>query len=92
MLRRAFLFTMSLPLFFSWSCHEKVKGTFTVSGTYKNAEKLAGLEGPVSKVYLLETKHLQTQPQTLVLGEGNLKRQQQEAEPSVPTESLHSAV
>ncbi|MHA4808361.1 redoxin domain-containing protein [Flavitalea flava] len=57
MLRRAFLFTMSLPLFFSWSCHEKVKGTFTVSGTYKNAEKLAGLEGPVSKVYLLEVPY-----------------------------------
>ena len=36
------------------SCHEKSKGNFTVSGTFKNADKLAMVEGPISKVLLLE--------------------------------------
>lgn len=51
------MFIMVLSLFFSYSCKEKVKGTLTVSGTYKNAEKLAALDGPVSKVYLLEVPY-----------------------------------
>lgn len=37
------------------ACHEKTKGSFNVSGTFINADKLASLEGgPISKVYLLE--------------------------------------
>ncbi len=39
------------------SCQSKKKGTFTVSGTFKNADKLAAVEGPVSKVYLLEVTY-----------------------------------
>ena len=44
----------SLSLFLLYSCHEKKKGNFSVSGTFKNADKLALTEGPVSKVFLLE--------------------------------------
>lgn len=36
------------------SCQSKKKGTFSVSGTFKNADKLTSVEGPISKVYLME--------------------------------------
>src|ERR1700748_119647 len=45
-----------------WSCQTKKKGTFSVSGTFKNADKLAAVEGPVSKVYLLEVTYGKDQP------------------------------
>jgi peroxiredoxin len=44
------------------SCQSKKKGTFSVSGTFKNADKLAAVEGPVSKVYLLEVTYGKDQP------------------------------
>ena len=44
------------------SCQQKKKGTFSVSGTFKNADKLAAVEGPVSKVYLLEVTYGKDQP------------------------------
>jgi peroxiredoxin len=36
------------------SCQSGKKGAFTVSGTFENADKLAAVEGPVSKVFLLQ--------------------------------------
>ncbi len=41
-------------LILNWSCQARKKGMFSVSGTFKNADKLSAVEGPVSKVYLLE--------------------------------------
>lgn len=36
------------------SCQSGKKGAFIVNGTYENADKLAAVAGPVSKVFLLE--------------------------------------
>jgi len=36
------------------SCQPGKKGAFTVSGTYENADKLAAVDGPISKVFLLQ--------------------------------------
>src|ERR1700689_1169618 len=36
------------------SCQSGKKGAFTVSGTYENADKLAAVDGPISKVFLLQ--------------------------------------
>src|SRR5882757_4732526 len=47
---------------FTLSCQPKKKGSFTVSGTFKNADKLAAVEGPISKVYLLEVVNGKDQP------------------------------
>ena len=52
----------SASLLMFGSCQSKKKGTFTVSGTFKNADKLAAVEGPVSKVYLLEVTYGKDQP------------------------------
>jgi peroxiredoxin len=41
-------------LILAWGCQPKKKGTFSVSGTFKNGDKLASIEGPISKVYLIE--------------------------------------
>jgi peroxiredoxin len=35
------------------SCQSGKKGAFTVDGTFENADKLAAVEGPISKVFLL---------------------------------------
>jgi peroxiredoxin len=48
------------------SCESKKKGTFSVSGTFENADKLAAVEGPVSKVYLLEVTYGKEQPPVVV--------------------------
>jgi peroxiredoxin len=53
---------MSLSLLVMASCHEKKKGSFSVAGTFKNADKLASMEGPVSKVFLLEVPYGKDQP------------------------------
>jgi peroxiredoxin len=45
------LMTVTLML---TSCVQKKKGGFSVEGEFKNADKLAALEGPINKVYLLE--------------------------------------
>jgi peroxiredoxin len=52
MIRISFALTLILSLFLS--CREKSKGNFTVTGSFKNADKLAMSEGPISKVLLLE--------------------------------------
>jgi peroxiredoxin len=48
------------------ACQPKKKGTFSVSGTFKNADKLAAVEGPVSKVYLLEVTYSKDQPPVIL--------------------------
>src|SRR5450432_208166 len=55
MLKKCFGLLISTCFFILYSCHEKPKGAFNVTGTFTNADKLASLEGgPISKVYLLE--------------------------------------
>jgi peroxiredoxin len=36
------------------SCQSGKKGAFTVNGTFENADKLAAIEGPITKVFLLQ--------------------------------------
>jgi peroxiredoxin len=48
------------------ACQSRKKGTFTVSGTFKNADKLAAVEGPISKVYLLEVSYSKNQPPVIL--------------------------
>jgi len=68
MIKRSFLDIMKtisvigLSLLLIVSCHDKKKGSFSVTGTFKNADKLASLEGPVSKVFLLEVPYGKDQP------------------------------
>jgi peroxiredoxin len=44
------------------SCQSGKKGAFTVSGTFENADKLAAVEGPISKVFLLQISFANQQP------------------------------
>ncbi len=44
---------MAACLILNWSCQARKKGVFSVSGTFKNADRLSAVAGPVSKVYLL---------------------------------------
>ncbi len=53
---------LSALLCMLYSCHEKLRGGFNISGTFTNADKLASLEGPISKVYLLEVPFGKDQP------------------------------
>jgi peroxiredoxin len=62
MLKKSFLYSISACLLALCSCHNKPKGGFTVSGTYKNVNKLASVEAPVSYVYLLEVPAGKNQP------------------------------
>lgn len=48
------------------SCQSKKKGSFTVSGTFKNADVLSAEAGPISKVYLLEVAYGQDQPPVIL--------------------------
>src|SRR5579864_645041 len=48
------------------SCQPKKKGTFSVSGTFRNAEKLTAVEGPISKVYLMEVAYGKDQPPVIL--------------------------
>ena len=66
MLKKSLLYTMGASLLMLFSCHDRMKGGFTVSGTYKNVDKLASQEGPVNYVYLLEVPYgKDQQPVTL---------------------------
>ena len=56
----------SACILFIGACQQKKKGTFSVSGTFKNADKLAAIEGPVSKVYLLEVTYGKDQPPVIL--------------------------
>jgi peroxiredoxin len=53
-------------LVFITSCQTKKKGTFTVSGTFKNADRLTAVEGPISKVYLEEVAYGKDQPPVIL--------------------------
>ena len=48
------------------SCQTKKKGTFTVTGTFKNADVLSAEAGPISKVYLMEVSYGQDQPPVIL--------------------------
>ena len=51
---------------FALSCQPKRKGTFTVEGTFKNADKLSAMAGPISKVYLEEVSYGKDQPPVIL--------------------------
>jgi peroxiredoxin len=44
------------------SCQNRKKGTFTVTGAFKNADQLSAEAGPISKVYLLAVAYGKDQP------------------------------
>jgi peroxiredoxin len=44
------------------SCQSGKKGAFTVTGTFENADKLAAIEGPITKVFLLQISFANKQP------------------------------
>jgi peroxiredoxin len=44
------------------SCQSGKKGAFIVSGTYENADKLAAVDGPISKVFLLQVSFTSPTP------------------------------
>jgi peroxiredoxin len=48
------------------SCQSKKKGTFTVTGTFKNANVLSAEAGPISKVYLMQVSYGQDQPPVIL--------------------------
>ena len=52
-------------LILTWGCQPKKKGAFSVSGTFRNGDKLAAVEGPVSKVYLIEVSSKDQKPVVL---------------------------
>lgn len=49
-------------LILACGCQQKKKGTFSVSGSFKNGDKLSSVEGPISKVYLIEVVYGKDQP------------------------------
>jgi len=58
MIKRSLSIALAAALTILMSCNTKKKGTFTVTGTYRNADRLASMEGgPVNKVYLLEVSY-----------------------------------
>lgn len=67
MKKRAFWLTISVALLAFYSCREKTKGTFTVTGNFINADKLAPPDGPVTKAYLLEVSNSGKDQQPVVL-------------------------
>src|SRR5579863_924908 len=63
MLKKNFGWTITTCLLLLCACHQKPKENFSINGTFKNADKLASLEGgPISKVYLLEVPYGKDQP------------------------------
>jgi len=48
------------------ACQTKKKGTFTVTGTFKNANELSAEAGPISKVYLMEVAYGKDQPPVIL--------------------------
>ncbi|HEY4062641.1 MAG TPA: TlpA disulfide reductase family protein [Puia sp.] len=62
MIKRSLWAVLGTCLILTYGCQPKKKGDFSVSGTFKNADKLAAVEGPISKVYLLEVTYGKDQP------------------------------
>ncbi len=66
MIKRSLWIAFVACLFLTVSCQQKKKGTFSVAGTFVNADKISPAEGPVSKVYLLEVAYGQEQPPVIL--------------------------
>lgn len=66
MIKRSLWIAFSACLFLTLSCTQKKKGTFTVTGTFRNADKLSPAEGPVSKLYLMEIVYGKEQPPVIL--------------------------
>ncbi|MBS1660837.1 MAG: DUF4369 domain-containing protein, partial [Bacteroidetes bacterium] len=54
MTKRFLWITLGACLIMTAACKQKKKGMLSVTGTFKNADKVAVGEGPVNKVYLYE--------------------------------------
>ena len=66
MIKRSLWIALGACLFLIVSCQPKKKGTFSVAGTFVNADKVSPAEGPVSKVYLLEVAYGKDQPPVIL--------------------------
>jgi peroxiredoxin len=68
MIIRAFRAACAITVCFilATSCQPKKKGSFTVSGTFKNADQLTAQAGPISKVYLMEITYGKDQPPVIL--------------------------
>ena len=62
MIKRSFWIALGACTLLMASCTTKRKGTFAVSGTFKNADKLSAVEGPISKAYLVGISYGKDQP------------------------------
>jgi peroxiredoxin len=62
MIKKIAGFLIAACLILTWGCQPRKKGTFSVSGTFKNGDKLSAVEGPISKVYLIEVVYGKDQP------------------------------
>ena len=62
MIKKCLSVVLAACLILTYSCQSKKKGTFSVSGTFRNSDKLSAIEGPISKVYLLEVPYGTDQP------------------------------
>jgi peroxiredoxin len=62
MIKRSLWAMLGTCVILTYGCQPKKKGDFSVSGTFRNADKLAAVEGPISKVYLLEVTYGKDQP------------------------------
>lgn len=54
MIKKIAGFAFIACLILAWGCQPKKKGAFSVSGSFRNGDKLASIQGPISKVYLIE--------------------------------------
>jgi len=66
MIKRSLWIALGACIFLGVSCQPKKKGTFSVAGTFVNADKISPAEGPVSKVYLLEVAYGKEQPPVIL--------------------------
>ena len=66
MIKRSLWIALGACVFLAVSCQSKKKGTFSVAGTFVNADKVSPAEGPVSKVYLLEVAYGKEQPPVIL--------------------------
>src|ERR1700753_3993936 len=60
------LWALTACVILAVSCETKKKGSFTVSGTFKNGNQLSAEQGPISKVYLMEVTYGKNQPPVIL--------------------------
>jgi peroxiredoxin len=65
MIKKLTGFVFAACLLLTWGCQPKKKGAFSVSGTFRNGDKLASVEGPASKVYLIVVSSKEQNPVVL---------------------------